>query len=33
MGEYYVSMTDKFFSNWGKARGRINKLVIECETL
>ena len=24
---YYVTMTDKFMSGWGKARGKINKLV------
>jgi hypothetical protein len=27
---YYVTMTDKFMSNWGVADGKINKLVIEC---
>ena len=25
-------MTDKFMSGWGVAEGKINKLVIECET-
>jgi len=30
---YYVTMTDKFMSGWGCARGKINKLVFECETL
>ena len=29
---YYVTMTDKFMSGWGAAAGKINKLVIECET-
>ena len=29
---YYVRMTDKFMSGWGPATGKINKLVIECET-
>ena len=28
--KYYVTMTDKFMSGWGKAKGKINKLVIEC---
>jgi hypothetical protein len=27
----YVTMTDKFMSGWGCARGLINKLVFECE--
>jgi hypothetical protein len=30
---YYVTMTDKFFSGWGRAENRLNKLVFECETL
>ena len=30
--KYYVTMTDKFMSGWGHANGKINKLVIECET-
>ncbi len=30
---YYVTMTDKFMSDWGMAQGKINKLVFECETL
>ncbi len=29
---YYVTMTDKFMSGWGQAKGLINKLVFECET-
>ena len=27
----YVTMTDKFMSGWGMAKGITNKLVIECE--
>jgi len=30
---YYVNMTDKCMSGWGKAAGLINKLCIACETL
>jgi hypothetical protein len=30
--KYYVSMTDSFLSGWGMAEGKINKLVIECDT-
>ena len=30
---YWVTMTDNFMSGWGMAEGKINKLVIECETL
>jgi len=30
--KYYVTMTDKFMSGWGAAQGKINKLIIECET-
>ena len=29
---YYVTMTDKFMSGWGKAEGRTAKFVVECET-
>lgn len=29
---YWVTMTDKFLSGWGRAKGKIDKLVIECET-
>ena len=29
----YVTMTDKFMSNWGMADNKINKLVIECDTM
>lgn len=28
----YVTMTDKFMSRWGRAEGKINKLIFECET-
>ena len=31
MKKYYVTMTDKFMSGWGKAQGKKNKLIIECE--
>lgn len=30
---YWVTMTDKFMSGWGMAKGKINKLVFECESL
>ena len=30
--KYYVTMTDKFMSGWGMAEGKINKLVIECDS-
>ena len=29
---YYVTMTDRFMSDWGLSAGRTNKLVIECPT-
>lgn len=29
---YFVTMTDKHLSGWGMAKGKINKLVFECET-
>lgn len=29
----YVTMTDKAMSGWGMAEGRINKLVISCNSL
>ena len=29
---YYVTMTDKFMSGWGRARSKINKLIFPCET-
>lgn len=32
MSEYYVTMTDRFMSGWGRAQGRDNKLVISCDT-
>ena len=30
--EYYVTMTDKFMSGWGMAKGKINKLIFECDS-
>lgn len=30
---YYITMTDKFMSGWGWAKNKINKLIIECETM
>jgi hypothetical protein len=32
MKKYYVTMTDKCLSGWGKAEGKINKLIFECDT-
>ena len=29
----YVTMTDKFMSGWGMAKGKVNKLVLECKDL
>ena len=29
---WYVTMTDKFMSGWGGAKGKINKYVVICET-
>jgi len=29
----YVTMTDKFMSGWGMAKGKTNKLVFECDTM
>lgn len=29
---YWVTMTDKFLSGWGRAEGKTNKLIIECDT-
>lgn len=29
---YYVTATDNFLSGWGHAEGKINKVVVECET-
>lgn len=33
MKRYYVTMIDKFMSGWGCAKGKINRLVIECRDL
>lgn len=30
--KYFVTMTDSFMSDWGKAKGKINKVVVECNT-
>lgn len=30
---YYVTMTDRFMSGWGRAENRINKFVVECDTM
>lgn len=30
--KYYVTMTDKALSGWGSAKGRINKLIFECDS-
>lgn len=30
--KFYVTMTDKFMSGWGMAKGKTNKLIIECDT-
>ena len=29
--KYYVTMTDKFLSGWGKAENKINKLILVCD--
>jgi len=29
--KYYVTMTDSFMSGWGMAKGKINKLIFECD--
>lgn len=31
--KYYVTMTDKFMSGWGMAENKINKMIVECETM
>ena len=31
MSKYYVTATDIFLSGWGKAKDKINKVVIECD--
>lgn len=31
MSKIYVTMTDKFMSGWGMAKGKINKLIFECD--
>lgn len=32
MEKYYVVMTDKALSGWGKSSGKINKLILECDS-
>ncbi len=29
---FYVTMTDRFLSGWGRAEGKINKFVVTCRT-
>jgi hypothetical protein len=29
---YYVKMRDKFMSGWGRAAGKVNYLIVRCET-
>ena len=29
---YYVTMIDQFMSGWGAAAGKINRMVVECQT-
>lgn len=31
--KYWVCMTDRFMSGWGYAEDKINKLVLECDTM
>jgi hypothetical protein len=33
MEKWYVTMTDKFMSGWGCAKGKTNKFIIECDSL
>ena len=30
---YYVTMTDTFMSGWGAASNKINKYIVECDTI
>lgn len=30
---FYVTMTDKFMSGWGMAKGKDNIMVVECDSL
>lgn len=30
--KWYVTMTDKFMSGWGKAQGTLNKLIFICDS-
>lgn len=31
--KYYVTMTDKFLSDWGRAEGKKSKYVVICDTI
>lgn len=33
MSKWYVTMTDKFMSGWGRAEGKICKYVYTCDSL
>jgi hypothetical protein len=30
--KYWVTMTDKFMSGWGRAENKINKYILECDS-
>ena len=30
--KFYVTMTDKFMSGWGMAKGKKNKFIVVCDT-
>lgn len=30
--KFWVTMTDKFMSGWGLAKGKTNKMIVACET-
>ena len=32
MAQYFVVATDKFMSGWGRAKGKISKMVCVCES-
>lgn len=32
MAKYWVTMTDTFMSGWGRAEGKTNKYVVECNS-
>ena len=31
--KYYVTATDSFLSGWGMAKDKINKIVLECDSM